>query len=86
MADVTQGLCPHCISGSVLEGEPTGTMIDGAYLAAGSDPSQSTKAVILLTDIFGLPLKNSKILADVFAKEVGTDAWVPDMFDGALNN
>ena len=84
MADVTQGLCPHCINGSVLEGEPTGTMIDGAYFAAGTDASLSTKAVILLTDVFGLPLKNSKILADVYAKEVGCDVWVPDMFDGAL--
>jgi len=58
-------------------------MIDGAYFAAGSDATQSTKAVLLLTDVFGLPLKNSKILADVFAKEVGCDVWVPDMFNGS---
>ena len=71
--------CEHCKSGFVLPGEPKGSMQDGAYFAAGAD---TTRAVVLLTDIFGLPLKNSKILADQFAEQVGCDVWVPDLFNG----
>ncbi|KAJ6584936.1 dienelactone hydrolase endo-1-3,1,4-beta-D-glucanase [Mycena capillaripes] len=75
--------CPDCFRGSVLEGEPTGVMIDGAYFAsAGTDAQPSKRAIILLTDVFGLPLKNSKILADNFALHLNCDVWVPDVFAG----
>ncbi|KAE9404071.1 hypothetical protein BT96DRAFT_989795 [Gymnopus androsaceus JB14] len=53
--------CPDCKKGKVLPGEPAGTMVEGAYFAAGPEGNTS-RAVILLTDIFGLPLVNSKIL------------------------
>ncbi|KAJ6584930.1 dienelactone hydrolase endo-1,3,1,4-beta-D-glucanase [Mycena capillaripes] len=75
--------CPDCFRGSVLEGEPTGVMIDGAYFAsAGTDSQPSKRAIILLTDVFGLALKNPKILADNFALHLGCDVWVPDVFAG----
>ena len=51
-----------------MPGEPKGEMRDGAYFAAGSDESARSKAVVLLTDIFGLPLVNCKIMADQFAE------------------
>ncbi|KAK0188136.1 dienelactone hydrolase endo-1-3,1,4-beta-D-glucanase [Armillaria mellea] len=74
--------CPNCFKGEILAGEPTGTIsnIQGAYYAQSSEPS--TRAVLLFTDIFGLPLKNSKILADFFAEQLKCDVWVPDLFDG----
>ncbi|KAG7443072.1 dienelactone hydrolase endo-1-3,1,4-beta-D-glucanase [Guyanagaster necrorhizus] len=73
--------CPNCFKGEILAGEPTGTIsIQGAYYAQSSEPS--TRAVLLLTDIFGLRLKNSKILADFFAEQLKCDVWVPDLFDG----
>ena len=82
--------CPDCFKGVTLDGEPTGTIskfsntgID-AYFAAGPEGSDPTKAVVLLTDVFGLPLKNSKILADSIAREVGCDVWVPDLFNGTF--
>ncbi|KAJ7629577.1 hypothetical protein B0H17DRAFT_1150556 [Mycena rosella] len=65
--------CPDCFKGAVLEGEPTGiisSQFDGAYFATGGT---SKRAIILLTDIFGLPLKNPKILADNFAKHLECD-------------
>jgi hypothetical protein len=54
--------CPDCFKGSVLEGEPTGVIseFEGAYFASGGNPD-SKRAIILLTDAFGLPLKNSKV-------------------------
>ncbi|KAF7365250.1 DLH domain-containing protein [Mycena venus] len=78
--------CPQCFTGSVLEGEPTGVIseIDGAYFAAGPSDgnSGSKRAVIFLTDVFGLKLKNSKILADQFAQHLKCDVWIPDVFAG----
>ncbi|CAK5270616.1 unnamed protein product [Mycena citricolor] len=78
--------CPDCFKGSILEGEPTGTVqehLHGAYFApAGDTRGANKRAIVLLTDIFGLPLKNCKILADEFAKRLGCDVWVPDIFAG----
>ena len=78
--------CENCFKGSELPGEPTGSIIDGAYLASTSAATTDgpKRAVVLLTDIFGLPLKNSKIQADKLAQEIGVDVWVPDIFAGAL--
>ncbi|KAG6918345.1 hypothetical protein DXG01_014994 [Tephrocybe rancida] len=74
--------CPDCTSGEFLPGEPTGALsTQGAYLAAG--PTQPSKrSIVLLTDVFGLPLKNCKIIADHFSKELDCDVWVPDYFAG----
>ncbi|KAJ7644111.1 dienelactone hydrolase endo-1-3,1,4-beta-D-glucanase [Roridomyces roridus] len=73
--------CPDCFRGNALDGEPTGVMQDGAYFAAG--PAGNTKrAIILLTDIFGLPLNNPKILADSYSQHLQCDVWVPDLFEG----
>jgi carboxymethylenebutenolidase len=53
------------------------------FTAAPNDATQRTKAIILLTDIFGLPLPNPRIVADHLAEHVGVDVWVPDFFNGA---
>lgn len=71
--------CEHCKAGHVLPGEPKGTTEGAAYFSPGQD---NTRAIILLTDAFGLPLKNSKIIADQLAEKVGCDIWIPDIFDG----
>ncbi|GLB42236.1 putative dienelactone hydrolase family protein [Lyophyllum shimeji] len=75
--------CPDCIAGGLLPGEPTGiSSTQGAYFASPPSEGPSRSAIILLTDVFGLPLKNCKIIADRLAKEVGCDVWVPDLFAG----
>jgi len=77
--------CPECYKGFVLPGEPKGTMIGLDYFtAAPSDATQRTKAICLLTDIFGSSLPNPKIVADYLAEHVGVDVWVPDFFHGAF--
>jgi carboxymethylenebutenolidase len=64
--------CDNCSEGNFLPGNPTGTFTkDGTYFMAG--PAVSTDAVMLLTDAFGLPLMNCKILADNFSKHLGCD-------------
>ncbi|KAJ8496661.1 hypothetical protein ONZ45_g12361 [Pleurotus djamor] len=41
-----------------------------------------TAAVVLLTDGYGLKLKNCKIIADTLSQKLGCDVWIPDIFDG----
>jgi len=75
--------CTYCYKGFVLPGEPKGTMVGQDYFAAApNDATQRTKAIVLLTDLFGLPLPNAKIVADHLAEQVGVDVWAPDYFNG----
>ncbi|KAI0269775.1 dienelactone hydrolase endo-1-3,1,4-beta-D-glucanase [Gloeopeniophorella convolvens] len=81
--------CPDCYKGFILPGEPKGTTEGTAYFSPAppledAKPTGSEKkAVVLLTDIFGLPLPNPRIIADHFAEELGIDVWVPDLFAGS---
>jgi len=75
--------CTYCYKGFVLPGEPKGSIIGLDYFTpAPSDATEHTKAIILLTDIFGLPLPNPRIVADHLAEQLGVDVWVPDFFNG----
>jgi hypothetical protein len=84
------GVCENCVAGNLLDGEPSGNTVSGAYFApaSGQTPSATTtddkKCIILLTDAFGLPIKNNAILADKIAARMGLDVWVPDIFDGRI--
>ena len=79
--------CPRCAEGYILAGEPKGGIRDdflGAYLATPNNGVTETKrAVLLLTDVFGLPLKNCRIIADEVAERLQCDVWIPNYFDGA---
>jgi carboxymethylenebutenolidase len=83
--------CERCTQGQTLPGEPTGTMTTSlgceAYLASAQRPGEESTshgpAIVLFTDAFGLPLVNSKILADNLCQKLGCDVWVPDIFNGA---
>jgi hypothetical protein len=73
-----------CCEGDILPGTPIGvTTEDGAYFIASPEPS--TRAVVYITDAFGLPLKNCKIIADNISKRLGCDVWIPDIFNGAYH-
>jgi hypothetical protein len=83
--------CEHCLTGHVLPGEPKGSFKDNAYYISGvpegATKSDSTarsdkRAIVLLTDAFGLALKNPKILADDFARHLKCEVFVPDLFNG----
>lgn len=73
--------CEQCTQGSVMNSEPTGKMVGNAYLHESSSGSK-TRAVVLLTDIFGLPLVNCKIIADEISTRLDCDVWIPDLFNG----
>ena len=85
-------ICANCVTGYRLPGEPTGEMIHieptvmEAYLVSKhtktSEGDGVKKAVVFLTDVFGLPLGNPKIMADEINARVHVDVYVPDMFEG----
>jgi len=52
------------------------------FTPARGDSTQPTKAIVLLTDVFGLPMPNPRIVADHLAEHVGVDVWIPDFFNG----
>ena len=75
--------CPDCAMGGLIPGEPTGiTGLQNAYYAAApSGPGTSKRAVLVLTDVFGL-YNNPKIIADKLSVQLDCDVWVPDYFNG----
>lgn len=78
--------CPRCAEGYILPDEPKGSILpdfSGAYLAPNPDAeTPSDRTVIVLTDVFGLPAKNPKLIADTLAERLRCDVWVPDYFNG----
>ena len=74
-------------------GEPKGSIETGflgnSYLAPAPASLDETttpakKAVLLLTDAFGLGIPNPKLIADELASQLQCDVWVPDYFLGEL--
>ncbi|TRM64852.1 Alpha/Beta hydrolase protein [Schizophyllum amplum] len=77
--------CKDCVRGVRWEGTPTGKMekINGVdcYVATPEGDYPKDKVLLLLTDVFGLPLVNNKLLADDYAAN-GFKTVVPDFLNG----
>lgn len=56
--------------------------VDGVPESTTTTKAGRSRAIVVLTDIFGLPLQNCKIIADALSARVGCDVWVPDLFNG----
>ncbi|KAH9851964.1 alpha/beta-hydrolase [Lenzites betulinus] len=78
-------LCSHCVSGVRHEGTPEGQIVQyggvEAYVATPTGDYPKDKVVLFLTDVFGLKLENSRLLADDYAKN-GFKVIIPDLFRG----
>lgn len=78
------GMSSCCLSGSVHEGTPTGSVetIDNlqTYVAKPKDGSKA-KSIVILVDIFGWEFKNVRLLADNYAK-AGFYVYIPDLHQG----
>ncbi|KAJ5814687.1 hypothetical protein N7474_006464 [Penicillium riverlandense] len=74
-----------CATGFKHDGTPVGEVknIDGVetYIVSPKDNKKPEKAVIFITDIFGLALTNAKLVADEFANN-GYLTVIPDLFNG----
>ncbi|KAI0917870.1 hypothetical protein AcW1_006887 [Taiwanofungus camphoratus] len=78
-------LCQDCVSGVRHEGEPEGKIeqIGGVecYVATPTGDYPKDKVILFLTDVFGIPLPNNKLLADDFARN-GFKVVMPDILAG----
>ncbi|OSX64120.1 hypothetical protein POSPLADRAFT_1138035 [Postia placenta MAD-698-R-SB12] len=74
--------CKDCVSGVRHEGTAEGKIekIGGVecYVATPSVDYPKDKVILFLTDVFGIPLNNNKLLADDFARN-GFKVVVPDI-------
>lgn len=77
--------CDDCFAGVTHEGTPAGTLeqIGGVecYVATPTGDYPKNKVILFLTDVFGIPLVNNKLLADDFAR-TGLKTIIPDLFLG----
>jgi len=78
------GVSSCCLSGKLATGTPTGVekLIGGldTYVATPEDAS-TAKTIVFLVDIFGWKLKNTRLLADQYAK-AGFTCYIPDVHEG----
>ncbi|KAL2127094.1 hypothetical protein VTI74DRAFT_11331 [Chaetomium olivicolor] len=80
-------MCRDCFAGT-LRGDviPTGTeeTIHGVptYVAQPPSGAQPLGTVVILTDAFGWTLRNTRALADAYARRVPCTVYVPDFMDG----
>ena len=72
-----------CKHGSFHKGTPVGTETVVADLPTYVTGSPEARvAVLLVSDIYGWRLNNTRILADKYAAGIGARVYVPDFFDG----
>ncbi|GAA5920374.1 hypothetical protein JCM1841_005596 [Sporobolomyces salmonicolor] len=85
-SDPQRALCAKCFEGYLLDGQPKGHLEKTgpieSYVAVGKKTAEDGKVIVLATDIFGLGIPNSKLLADKLAAELGWTVYVPDLFEG----
>ncbi|KAI0630616.1 alpha/beta-hydrolase [Trametes polyzona] len=78
-------LCDDCVNGVRHEGEPEGKIekIGGveSYVGTPTGDYSKDKVVLFLSDVFGIPLVNNKLLVDDFARN-GFRTIMPDLFQG----
>ena len=73
---------PCCAAGSLHSGTPKGSEVKihgvNAYVAKPSRNAAPKGIVVIITDIFGWKLPNSRILADKYAERLNATVYVPD--------
>jgi len=77
--------CKDCVSGTLHDGTPTGTVttLHGLPTYVAEPPSGSPKGIIvIIPDAFGWELSNTRVLADRYAKRGSFRVYVPDFMNG----
>jgi len=84
---VEGGVCVGCMTGSLHEGSPKGKVDQVADLRTyiAEPPSNKDKTpgiIVIIPDIFGWELVNSRLLADDYAEKSGKTVYLPDFMFG----
>ncbi|KAK9469556.1 dienelactone hydrolase family-domain-containing protein [Lipomyces arxii] len=74
--------CKDCVSGTIYDGKPEGEEISlgGRDVYCAPVPELSKGTIVILCDLFGWKLPNTRLLADAFARDGGYTVLVPDLF------
>ena len=84
------GIGPCCVSGSIRAGSPNGKVDKDAGLDAyiaeptGSPTDKKPGIIVIIPDLFGWTLPNSRLLADDWAEKSKRTVYVPDFMFGLL--
>ncbi|KAK2596381.1 hypothetical protein N8I77_013273 [Diaporthe amygdali] len=74
----------RCLEGFSWDGKQRGIIgtfgNNNAYITGNN----SSAAILVIHDLFGWTIPNTRLLADHYAEEVGATVYVPDFFDGAV--
>lgn len=78
--------CKNCLTGQVQQEVPTGTVetVHDLQSYVARPQGEAKGVVVIITDIFGWELTNSRLMADFYAKEGGYLAYVPDFMNGMI--
>ena len=80
------GSCTDCITGSLHEGTPKGTISTIArlptYIARPVNTRGKPGVIVIITDVFGWDFINNRLLADEYAETSGRTIYVPDFMFG----
>jgi dienelactone hydrolase len=76
--------CPDCLTGSVKEGTPSGTVtiLHGLNTYIARPEGTPKGLVVIIPDMFGWEITNSRFLADSYAKKGGFLVYLPDFMAG----
>jgi hypothetical protein len=73
-----------CAKGHIHSGTPTGSMVvvAGAQTYLAQAKNFTGRAVLFLTNAFGLEFINNKLLADTYAAQANVNVYMPHIFNG----
>lgn len=69
-----------CIKGFRWEGAPTGEESKLGENDTYITGSNKEIAILVVSDVFGWTFKNTRLLADAYAKETGATVYIPDLY------
>ncbi len=78
--------CPDCFAGHVHDGTPKGTVekLHGldTYVSKPPEGKTAKGIIIIVSDAFGMPFINNKLLADHYAEKGNFLVYLPDFMKG----
>lgn len=80
--------CQDCVTGSLHEGTPLGReeTLHGLQTYVTEPPNGAPPAalIVIVPDVFGWKLPNTRILADTYAKRGNYRVYVPEFMNGMI--
>lgn len=69
-----------CLKGIQWEATPVGYESELAGRRCYVTGTNSSAAVMIIHDLYGWTFKNTRLLADHYAKEIGATVYLPDLY------